>query len=384
MLCKQQIGKWVRHRGPQIGFAVVVLLVNATLASGATKYWSGGTGDWSSGSNWGSPPATPGSGDTVYIGNGGTAQVTTADSCAALYVGSSQLTRPGNGIVNVKSSGGNLTVGGAISVGVGSGSYWGKITQEAGSVSAASETIGTSSASSSITQTGGTNNITGALQILAGSYNLNGGTLHTGTTQVATGATYQVIVSASTSLSLYSQLNSSDSNALHLLGSVLAEDATISGSTVTMQWRVRTPSEIGTLFLASDVLTLGGISGGPTQAYVLGMNYDPTTAPTGATVGWYNGSTWDPNAVDGNSGNNATGGQLGYIGSFTAFEGVYGSTLDSYIGAYGYDPTAHQAWAVLDHASSFAAAQVVPEPATLLLLATGLLGMIAYGWRKRK
>ena len=144
----------------------------------------------------------------------------------------------------------------------------------------------------------------------------------------------------------------------------------------------RTSPEVG-LGLASDVLTLASVASGPTQAYVLDMNYSSAAAPAGAVLDYYNGTAWAA-AVIANTGNNATGGELGYVGAFSAFQGAYGSTLDSYIGAYGYDPVSHQAWAVLDGATSFAVASAVPEPATLVLLGMGALMLLGYGWRRRR
>ena len=117
--------------------------------------------------------------------------------------------------------------------------------------------------------------------------------------------------------------------------------------------------------MASDILTLGGVTSG--TPYVLDMQY-ASSAPGGA-VASLNGGTWDLNATDGNTGNNASGSELGYIGSFANFQAGLGDTnLNDYLGAYGYDPVAHEAWAVLDHASSFAVV-AVPEPGTLAMLA---------------
>ena len=144
-----------------------------------------------------------------------------------------------------------------------------------------------------------------------------------------------------------------------------------------MQWRARTTPEVG-LDLASDVMTLGGITAG--TPYVLQMAYSPIVAyPLLA----YNpsDSIW-VNAVAGNTGNNAAGGELGYVGTFANFQLAYGPTISNYVGAYGYDPIANRAWAVVNQAGGTFAA--IPEPATLALLGTGVLTLLAYGWRKRK
>jgi autotransporter-associated beta strand protein len=205
--------------------------------------------------------------------------------------------------------------------------------------------------------------------------------------KVAQGATYQVLISAGTSLSLYSRLTSTDPDALQLKGVILGGDiAPLLGHSMSMQWRVRSPDEINNVHLASDVLTLGTDIVGTTPTYVLGMYYNPALVPSGdnAYLSWYDGSQWR-NAVDGNAVNNASGGELGYAGSFAAFQAAYGTDVNAYKGAYGFDATTNQAWAVLTHASSFGACHAaVPEPATLALLATALFGTLAYAWRKRR
>ena len=60
---------------------------------------------------------------------------------------------------------------------------------------------------------------------------------------------------------------------------------------------------------------------------------------------------------------------------------ITAAQLDEVMGAYGADPTAHDAWAVVDHNSEFA---VVPEPATLLLAGLGVLRSSAPQLRRRK
>ena len=152
-----------------------------------------------------------------------------------------------------------------------------------------------------------------------------------------------------------------------------------SATSVSMAWRNRTAGEqtVSGGDLISDVLNLGGTG---SDVYALQMSY-ALVIPSGAIqLGWYNGSGW-VNADAGNTGNNATAGELGYSGSFASFQSAYGTTLTSYIGAYGVDTVNDVAWTVVDHSSQFA---VIPEPGTLVILATGLLGLLVYAWRRRR
>jgi len=174
-------------------------------------------------------------------------------------------------------------------------------------------------------------------------------------------------------------------------------------ASVSASWRPRSAGELpsnpphapGYLPLYSDVLNLNGVTTG--TPYVLQMTYDPnqlgTTSPTGGALYLGYRSTTDGNwhyatapLADGNTGNNATAAQQDYIGSFASFTGTYGTTLTSYMGAWGvvYD-TAHQqydVWAVVNHDAEFAA---VPEPGTIALLVGGLLALgVAYRRRFAK
>ncbi len=75
-----------------------------------------------------------------------------------------------------------------------------------------------------------------------------------------------------------------------------------------------------------------------------------------------NDNTWVL-ALNANTGNTASAEQMGFDGSFAAFQLQYGNNLASYIGAYGvYSDTAgtSYSWAVLNNDGTYA---VAPEPA---------------------
>ena len=157
---------------------------------------------------------------------------------------------------------------------------------------------------------------------------------------------------------------------------------------VSMAWRTRTVTEASNPLLISDVVNLTGMGPGggegQTDKFVLQMSYDPTLliggseADMAAAGGIYLATfdagtqTWK-NAILGNHGDNS--------GGTANVQGVWNSTDDTALGTWGVDAADHVVWAVVDHNSQFA---VIPEPGTLALLAAGLLGLLAYAWRKRK
>jgi hypothetical protein len=87
-----------------------------------------------------------------------------------------------------------------------------------------------------------------------------------------------------------------------------------------------------------------------------------------SSLGWLDNGSW-VNAVDGNTGNNAILAQQGYLGSFSAFQGLYGTDLTQYVGGWGVDTSSQSVWAVINHNSEFAA---IPEPGTWVLITIGL------------
>jgi autotransporter-associated beta strand protein len=174
---------------------------------------------------------------------------------------------------------------------------------------------------------------------------------------------------------------------------------------VSMAWRTRTLSEAypthasppvpaDSFGLVSDVVNLTGMDDGTglTDIFVLQMTYDPTLmvgvgdedalASAGKIyLAWLDpdgagpGTAFWKNAVQGNHGGTAT---FAGVGAWSDY-GTAGLSDD--LGRWGVDLTdpTHTAWAVVNHNSQFA---VVPEPATLVLMGLGGLGLIL--GRKRR
>lgn len=116
---------------------------------------------------------------------------------------------------------------------------------------------------------------------------------------------------------------------------------------------------------ASPVLTLGGLTDGQQYLFQVWVNdsrhyANATKLVTGAST-----VTLDTNTTD------ATGGVGQYVtGTFTASGNSQSITLDKNVAIY---------------LCGFQLRTItIPEPSTVMLLATGLVGLLAYGWRKRK
>jgi len=129
----------------------------------------------------------------------------------------------------------------------------------------------------------------------------------------------------------------------------------------------------------SDVYRLGGTEG---EIFVLELSM--SSVGEGSILGWLNPAVleWEL-CLAGNTGNNASGLQLGYAGSFEAFQLEYGTDLAGYIGAYGVDVGSGDVWAVLNntggHSQSYAILGV-PEPGSVGLV---ILGVVAMGGARR-
>ena len=234
-----------------------------------------------------------------------------------------------------------------------------------------------------ITATGTNHLLTTAANAADSGISINVGfaTADTSGSQSAFGTALTAAVGSSASLA---GLASKTANSLGTEATLLA-GTTASAGTVSMGWRALTGADkSGGQSIVSDVVNLSTPTS--TNPFVLQMSF--TSGELGgmsastAFLAWLNGSNQWVNAVTGNTGNNATGGELGYLGNFASFQTDNGTTLSSYIGAYGVDTTADVVWAVVNHNSQFGV--MVPEPGTLALLVTGLIGLLAYAWRKRK
>jgi hypothetical protein len=153
-----------------------------------------------------------------------------------------------------------------------------------------------------------------------------------------------------------------------------------------------TPAAIGA---ATSVVSLGGYyhSSGPQPSGVPGLLDDaaiwnqaltatqvaalysaPTTFTTDATAGYYGAG--DMNQL------------FGLYAAGTGSVSINGKTWQ--YSNSGFDQTAGKAWIsggtyyVQLGAADGVSTAVIPEPSTLALLAAGLVGLLAYAWRKRK
>lgn len=268
----------------------------------------------------------------------------------------------------------------------------------------------------SITGTGGFAMAGGGLTSLSGSSSFTGGTtvssgslqasnpnaLGQGGVDVGSGATFvlatDLILGGSNGIKLNagSQLQSQDGasapiaansalGGVTMSGSVssssspataalLAGLASGSGGMLATQWTsAGKPSTA-----VSDILDLTTPTG--SSAFVLSMNYDPASENANLWLGWNSGSNGWINSVDGNTGNNALAAQQGFLGSFTAFQGAYGTNLSNYIGAYGRDNATDTVWAVVNHNSEFVA--LVPEPGTVVLAVGAVVTIAAVRQRR--
>lgn len=192
--------------------------------------------------------------------------------------------------------------------------------------------------------------------------------------------TYEVDVTAGDSLANLANFQSSfyRDPAPGTLASIAAGTAAQTG-TIRTNWTQG--ASLGVPNSTSDAYTLTGITGSP---YVLTLNNGALLTAEQQIVWLDTDNAWVL-ALNANTANNASAAQMGFAGSFDAFQSIYGTDLTTYIGAYGvYSDTAgtSYSWAVLNNDGTYA---VAPEPGTTGLLAIGAAALIlAYRQGRRK
>lgn len=208
---------------------------------------------------------------------------------------------------------------------------------------------------------------TGKVEIEAGVLSLLGGAPIANSVTIA-GGMYKVEVMAGGS---YAGMANAESSLDGGRDTTVALLDGIAGETTTLSTEFSaTSSAFNDDGRTSDVYSFVGTGG---DVFVLQLS--TVSLAEGSQLAWRNPETnlW-VNAVDGNDGSNASVGQMGFQGTFASFQGIYGTDISQYLGAYGVDLTGGDVWAVLNHNSDFA---VIPEPSCLsLLIALALLGSL--------
>ncbi len=235
-------------------------------------------------------------------------------------------------------------------------------------------------------QVGGTNALgTGGVTVTGGTLVVQGGSAITNEVTLG-GGSYTVAVNAGGSYANMANATSSFGNGRATAASVLGGTvgAPSAGTTLATSFATASSAANDGLRL-SDVYSFSG-----TGADIFVLQLSMTSVATGSYLGWLNTATneW-VNAVEGNTGNNATAAQQGFLGSYADFLTAYqGEQLADYIGAYGVDASTDPdtgtqtvtVWAVLNHNSDFA---IVPEPSTWALLAAALLGAVVMALQRK-
>ena len=101
-----------------------------------------------------------------------------------------------------------------------------------------------------------------------------------------------------------------------------------------------------------------------------------------------NAAIWHNFGVEFNQDNDTLGlymdgGLLGSLDLTTFAGGIYQSYSNAAVG-FGVAKNNHNAYPASTWFDNFEVGGAVPEPSTFVLLATGLFGLLAYAWRKRK
>jgi hypothetical protein len=220
----------------------------------------------------------------------------------------------------------------------------------------------------------------GATGLGSGNVQVNGGTLSVSSGVVANrvlvaGGNYDVAVANGASLSGVANASSDFAHGIDTAVSLLAGT---SAADIALETTFQTSSgALNDAIRESDIYSLDGTGNVPLvlQLSIGQLSGDSFLASfDSATNEWIN-------AVVANTGNTASGNQLGYDGSFTSFQTTYGTNLDGYMGAYGVDTSTGSAWAVVDHTGSFSLVPV-PEPVAATIAIPLRLGLLVASRRR--
>jgi autotransporter-associated beta strand protein len=235
------------------------------------------------------------------------------------------------------------------------------------------------------------NSYLGNTTVQAGILDITGSIAENGSANVfiaadSSGATQ--LVRATPSGASYDGYGSSVTSGLQSRADLLAgknSTENSNGESVTMQWRLRQPSEtpagIDKTGLISEVLTLTGMANsgtagtGQTDPFAMQMNFSTSYFNSSSAESFFarsgyiqlaslTGSTWS-NTVGGDfaTGPDAlTDVQSSWL-AFATAHGITDSNVGNYLGSWGVDVADGDAWAVVDHNSSFSVdLTAVPEP----------------------
>jgi autotransporter-associated beta strand protein len=248
----------------------------------------------------------------------------------------------------------------------------------------------------------GRNTYTGATTIAAGALRITGSLAANGSASIALAADGATTISRATAANAsYDNWGSSAASDLQSHADIRAGmniTNNTAGEAVTMAWRIRTSAETSGATtgaqLESDILTLTGMANsgttgaGQTDPFALQISYVQTLALE-PTLLWNNGTAW-VNAVLGNGllGTQAYTDVQSSWDAFAVGHNITDANLGTFLGSWGFDPTSHVAWAVLDHNSAFAAgvlpgAAPIPEPASLAMLGLGAAALLGRTRRRR-